>query len=176
MLYVLDVKISWRSAHTFPRKTGKMLIHPESIAAQTGSLYPEQFQSVVAGRYRKRLGDAAGLKNFGVHLTKLAPGSCSALRHWHTQQDEFIYVLEREVTLVTNEGEQILTAGMAAGFPAGVADGHHLINRSNSVVLYLEIGDRTPNDEVNYPDVDLFAKSSQNSRVFSRKDGSLYTT
>ena len=153
-----------------------MLINPENIPEQIGSLYPEQFKPVVAGRYRKRLGDAAKLKNFGVNLTKLAPGSCSALRHWHTKQDEFIYVLEGELTLVTDEGEQILTPGMAAGFPAGVADGHHLINRSNSIAIYLEIGDRTPKDEVNYPDVDLVAKSGPDGRAFTHKDGSLYTS
>ena len=151
-----------------------MLINPENIPDQTGSLYPEQFKSVVAGRYRKRLGDAAKLKNFGVNLTKIAPGSCSALRHWHTKQDEFIYVLSGELILVTNDGEQTLTAGMAAGFPAGVADGHHLINRSNSDAVYLEIGDRTPADTVNYPDVDLVAQDSANGWLFTHKDGSLY--
>jgi uncharacterized cupin superfamily protein len=152
-----------------------MLINPENIPEKTSSNYPDQFQSLVAGRFRKRLGDAAGLKNFGVNLTKLTPGSCSALRHWHTKQDEFIYVLEGELTLVTNDGEQTLTSGMAAGFPAGVADGHHLINRSNSEAVYLEIGDRTPDDEVGYPDVDLVAKLSSNGLVFTHKDGSLYT-
>lgn len=154
----------------------KMLINPENIPEKTSSNYPEQFKSLVAGRFRKRLGDAAGLKNFGVNLTKLTPGSCSALRHWHTGQDEFIYVLEGEVTLVTNDGEQTLTPGMAAGFPAGVADGHHLINHSNSIAVYLEIGDRTPDDEVGYPDVDLVAKLSYNGLVFTHKDGSLYTS
>jgi uncharacterized cupin superfamily protein len=153
---------------------GEMIINPENIPDKTGSNYPEQFKHLVAGRSKKRLGDAAGLKNFGVNLTKLAPGSCSALRHWHTKQDEFIYVLSGELTLVTDEGEQILTAGMAAGFPAGFADGHHLINRSTSEAVYLEIGDKTPNDEVTYPDVDLVAKDSPNGWVFTHKDGSLY--
>lgn len=151
-----------------------MLINPENIPEKTGTNYPEEFKSLVAGRSRKRLGDAAGLKNFGVNLTKLAPGSASALRHWHTKQDEFIYVLSGELTLVTNEGEQLLTAGMAAGFPAGVSDGHYLINRSASEAVYLEIGDRTPNDEVNYPDIDLVAKYSPNGWFMTHKDGSLY--
>ena len=88
-----------------------MIINPENIPTKTTSNYPEQFKLLVAGRSKKRLGDAAGLKNFGVDLVKLAPGSCSALRHWHTKQDEFIYILEGEITLVTNAGEQILTAG-----------------------------------------------------------------
>ncbi|MDV2991668.1 MAG: hypothetical protein N4J56_001322 [Chroococcidiopsis sp. SAG 2025] len=152
-----------------------MLINPENILEKSGTNYPEEFKSFVAGRYRKRLGDATGLKNFGVNLTRLMPGSYSALRHWHTKQDEFIFVVSGELILVTDEGEQILTAGMSAGFPAGVANGHHLINRSNSDAVYLEIGDRTPNDEADYPDVDLMAKSSAEGWVFTRKDGSLYS-
>lgn len=151
-----------------------MIINPENIPDKTSSNYPEQFKSLVAGRSKKRLGDAAGLQNFGVNLVKLAPGSCSALRHWHTKQDEFIYVLEGEITLITDSGEQTLTPGMAAGFCSGVADGHHLINRSNSIVTYLEIGDRTSGDQVNYPDVDLVANDNPNGWVFTRKDGSLY--
>lgn len=110
-----------------------MIINPENIPDKTSSNYPEQFKSLVAGRSKKRLGDAAGLQNFGVNLVKLAPGSCSALRHWHTKQDELIYVLEGEITLVTNQGKQTLTPGMAAGFPSGVADGHHLIDRKSVV-------------------------------------------
>ncbi len=152
-----------------------MLINPEEIPEKTSSNYPEQFKPLVAGRFKKRLGDVAGIKNFGVNLTKISPGSCSALRHWHSQQDEFIYVLSGELILVTNDGEQTLTAGMAAGFPAGVADGHHLINRSNSDAVYLEIGDRTPADQVNYPDNDLVAKYSPNGWIFTHQDGSLYT-
>ena len=151
-----------------------MIINPENIPNKTSSNYPDQFKPLVAGRSKKRLGDAAGLKNFGVNLVKLAPGSCSALRHWHTKQDEFIYILEGEITLVTNAGEQILTAGMAAGFTAGVADGHHLINRSNAVSVYLEIGDRTLGDQVNYPDIDLVANDSPNGWSFTHKDGRLY--
>jgi uncharacterized cupin superfamily protein len=154
----------------------KMLINPQDVPDKKSSNYPNKFKPLVAGRSKKRLGDAAGLKNFGVNLVKLEPGSCSALRHWHTQQDEFIYVLEGEVILVTNEGEQTLTAGMTAGFPAGVADGHHLINRSSLVAIYLEIGDRTPEDEVTYPDDDLIAKHSPNGWIFTHKDGSLYTS
>ncbi|MBW4640928.1 MAG: cupin domain-containing protein [Gloeocapsa sp. UFS-A4-WI-NPMV-4B04] len=152
-----------------------MIINPENIPNKTSSNYPEQFKPLVAGRSKKRLGDAAGLKNFGVNLVKLTPGSCSALRHWHTKQDEFIYILSGEITLVTNQGEQTLTAGMAAGFTAGVADGHHLINRSNAVSVYLEIGDRTSGDQVNYPDIDLVANDSPNGWSFTYKDGSLYT-
>ncbi len=153
-----------------------MLINPQDIPDKKGSNYPDQFKSFVAGRSKKRLGDVAGLENFGVNLVKLEPGSYSALRHWHAKQDEFVYVLEGEVTLVTNAGEQTLKAGMAAGFPAGEANGHHLINRSNTVAVYLEIGDRTPDDEVTYPDVDLMAKHSPNGWVFNKKNGSLYSS
>ena len=151
-----------------------MLIDPQNIPDRKGSNYPEQFKPLVAGRIKKRLGDAAGLKNFGVNLVKLEPGSCSALRHWHTLQDEFIYILSGEVTLVTNNGEQILHSGMAAGFPAGEENGHHLINHSNAVAVYLEIGDRTRNDLVNYPDDDLIAKDNAGIWLFTHKDGTLY--
>nr|WP_254658076.1 cupin domain-containing protein [Pleurocapsa sp. PCC 7327] len=102
-----------------------MIIDPKDVPERRGSNYPEQFKSLVAGRVKKRLGNVAKLKNFGVNLVKLKPGSRSALRHWHTKQDEFIYILEGEATLVTNAGEQILRSGMAAGFPAGEANGHH---------------------------------------------------
>ncbi|MCY7384180.1 MAG: cupin domain-containing protein [Microcoleus sp. CAN_BIN18] len=151
-----------------------MIVDPKNVAEIKTSNYPQQFKSAIAGRVKKRLGNAAGLQNFGVNLVRLAPGSCSALRHWHSCQDEFIYVLEGEVTLVTNLGEQVLKLGMAAGFPAGNADGHHLVNRSNSDVVYLEIGDRTSGDSVNYPDDDLIAKSNGKSQIFTHKNGELY--
>lgn len=152
-----------------------MKINPENVTNSYGSNYPEKFKPIVAGRIKKRLGNAAGLQNFGVNLVELAPGSASALKHWHDKQDEFIYVLSGEITLVTDEGEEILTVGDCAGFPAGVAEGHCLINRSQEeVATYLEIGDRTANDEVVYPDDDLVAKCSVNGWIFTRKDGSLY--
>lgn len=153
-----------------------MIINPQELPEQKGSNYPGQLKAFVAGRSKKRLGDVAELKNFGVNLVKLEPGSCSAIRHWHTKQDEFVYILEGELTIVTNAGEQILKAGMAAGFPAGEANGHHLINRSDLVAIYLEIGDRTPEDEVIYPDVDLMAKHSSKGWIFTHKDGSLYAS
>lgn len=151
-----------------------MIVNPENVPNSIGSNYPQQFKSAVAGRVKKRLGDAAGLNNFGVNLVRLAPGSCSALRHWHTCQDELIYVLEGDVSLVTNSGEQVLKPGMVAGFPAGDADGHHLVNRTNSDVVYLEIGDRTPGDSVNYPDYDLIAKASDKGWIFTHKNGDIY--
>jgi len=120
------------------------------------------------------MGDAAGLKNFGVNLTRLDPGSESSMRHWHTKQDEFIYVLEGEVTLVTDAGRQKLAAGMAAGFPAGAADGHQLVNETERPVRYLEIGDRAAGDGATYSDVDLAAHLVDGKWVFTRKDGSSY--
>jgi uncharacterized cupin superfamily protein len=151
-----------------------MIVNPENVPDSTGSNYPQEFKSAVAGRVKKRLGNAAGLQNFGVNLVRLAPGSCSALRHWHSRQDELIYVLEGEVTLISNSGEEVLQPGLAAGFRAGDADGHHLVNRSNSDVVYLEIGDRTPGDEAQYPDDDLIAKASDNGWIFTRKNGEIY--
>ncbi|OKH46270.1 cupin [Calothrix sp. HK-06] len=151
-----------------------MIINPENVPQRTTSNYPKQFQSRVAGRIKQALGNSAGIKNFGVNLVHLSPGSCSSLRHWHSKQDEFIYVIKGEITLITNAGEQILTPGMMAGFPAGEADGHHLLNKSNEVVVYLEVGDRTPNDEGYYPDDDLVAQESGNGWIFLHKDGSKY--
>ncbi|MEG4596362.1 cupin domain-containing protein [Microcoleus sp. F6_B6] len=151
-----------------------MIVNPENVPERTGSNYPQEFKSVVAGRVKKRLGDAAGLQNFGVNLVRLAPGSFSALRHWHSRQDELVYVLEGEVTLICNSGDQVLKPGMVAGFPAGDADGHHLVNRTNADVVYLEIGDRTPGDSAEYPDDDLIAKASDNGWIFTRKNGEVY--
>lgn len=129
---------------------------------------------MAAGRSKRALGEALGLRNFGVNLVHLEPGAASALRHWHTRQDEFIYVLEGELTLVTDAGPQLLKAGMCAGFPAGKADGHHLINRSPQPAVYLEVGDRLPGDDVYYPDVDLMARSNRPAYEFLHKDGTPY--
>lgn len=152
-----------------------MLIHPETIPDSIGTNYPEPFKAFVAGRIRKRLGNAVGLKNFGVNLVTLQPGSMSALRHWHTQQDEFIYVLEGEITLVTDAGEQVLQPGMAAGFAAGIDNGHHLINRTQAAVQYLEVGDRTAGDAAFYPDDDLQCTTEEGVFRFTHRDGSPYT-
>lgn len=138
------------------------------------SLYPEPFASMMTGREKRRLGDLFNLTNFGVNLTRLKPGAISALRHAHSKQDEFIYVLEGNPTLRTDEGETELTPGMCAGFKAGTGNGHQLANRSSSEVLYLEIGDRTPNDMVNYPDNDLHAEMVSEGWKFTRKDGTPY--
>lgn len=151
-----------------------MLINLDRIPENTSTNYPEAFKHLVSGRKRKRLGNAAGLTNFGVNLVKLEPGSWSSIRHWHSHQDEFIYIINGEVTLVTNSGEQILQSGDMAAFPAGEENGHHLINHSSQNVTYLEIGDRTSGDKVTYPDCDLVAKDSKNGWVFTNKNGELY--
>jgi len=145
---------------------------PKELPETSSTGYPEPYKSRVAGRHRRRLGDAAGLKNFGVSLTRLDPGAVSSMRHWHMKQDEFIYVVEGEATLVTDAGRQKLTPGMAAGFPAGKADGHQLVNETGEPVLYLEIGDRTPDDSASYPDVDLAVRMVDGKWVFTHKDGS----
>ena len=138
------------------------------------SNYPEPFASVVSGRLKRSLGDLFGLKNFGVNLTRLAPGAISALRHAHTVQDEFVYILEGSPVLVTDAGETPLTAGMCAGFKSGTNDGHHLVNRGTKEVIYLEIGDRNPGDAATYPDDDLQAAFEAGQWVFKHKDGVPY--
>jgi uncharacterized cupin superfamily protein len=138
------------------------------------SNYPEPFFSRMAKREKRQLGDVFGLRNFGVNLTRLAPGGESALLHRHSRQDEFVYVLEGTPTLVTEAGETLLSPGMCAGFPAaGVA--HQLVNRSERDVVYLEVGDRTPGDEGSYPRDDLVAALGPDGRwVFTHKDGRGY--
>jgi uncharacterized cupin superfamily protein len=137
--------------------------------------YPEPFASRMAGREKRPLGDLFGLTNFGVNLTRLAPKGVSALRHAHSKQDEFIYVLQGHPTLHTDEGRTRLSPGMCAGFKAGSGNGHCLINETADEVVYLEVGDRTPGDEGTYPDDDLKAMLSDGKWKFTHKDGSPYT-
>jgi len=147
-------------------------LDPASVEARLGSAYPGEFKAVAEGREKKALGEAVGLTHYGVNLVRLKPGAGSALRHWHVHEDEFVYVLKGELTLVTDAGEQVLGPGMAAGFPAGAEDGHNLINRTGKDALYLEIGDRHPAEEVHYPDVDLHGRRVDGAFTFTRKDGS----
>ena len=147
-------------------------IDPASVPERKGvTQYPEPFKALVAGRARRVLGDALGLKNFGVNLTRLDPGANSSMRHWHSLEDEFIYVVDGELTLITDDGEQALTPGMAAGFPAGKPNAHQLVDRGSRIAAYLEIGDRRPGDEVTYPDNGLAMRCG---RSFSHKDGRPY--
>ena len=138
------------------------------------TLYPAALAQRVAGREKRALGEWFGLKAYGVNLTRLAPGAQSALRHRHTQQEEFLYVLEGEPTLVTDGGELRLRPGMCAGFPAGGA-AHHLVNRSEGDVVYLEVGDRSQGDDAIYPDDDVKLETTPDGkRFFVHKDGSPY--
>jgi uncharacterized cupin superfamily protein len=139
------------------------------IDSRTG--YPEPYNKVVAGRSRKRLGNAVGLDQFGVNLTTLKPGAASALRHWHHREDELVYILEGEVVLIEDDGETLLQAGDAAGFKANVANGHHLVNRSERDAVYLEIGTRCERERAEYPDLDLIFIRDENGVRMTRKDG-----
>ena len=132
--------------------------------------YPEPFRQRCKNRLKRRVGDAAGLTDFGVNLVRLPPGEWSSQRHWHSHEDEFIYVIEGELTLITDAGEQLLRPGDCAGFPKAQPDGHHLINRSPDWAIYLEVGSRRGEDEVTYPDIDLRMIGAG----FVRKDGTPY--
>ena len=137
--------------------------------------YPEPFRAVLAGRQKRPLGDLFGLTDFGVNLTRLAPGAASALRHYHTRQDEFVYVLAGHPLLVTDAGETPLAPGMCAGFKAGSANGHCLVNRTARDVLYLELGDRSAGDEVDYPDVDMrLVAAPAGGRRYVHRNGKPY--
>ena len=138
------------------------------------SAYPEPFASQMVGREKRQLGEPFGLTNFGVNLTRLAPGAVSSLRHAHTKQDEFIYVLVGNPTLHTDEGRTRLAPGMCAGFKAGTGNGHRLINETSVDVVYLEVGDRTANDQASYPDEDLMAMLIEGQWRFLHKDGTPY--
>ena len=144
---------------------------PESNA--TG--YPEPYRAANQRRWNRRLGEHAGLTNFGVNLTRIEPGGQSSCRHWHARQDEFVYVLQGTVELETNAGTEVLRAGMCAGFPAGTGNAHRFVNRSDADVLLLVAGDRTAGDEVTYPDIDMHGRMAPDGRyVFTRKDGSAF--
>ncbi len=142
-----------------------------TVPERRGSNYPSPFAELAGQRVRKALGNAGGLNDFGVNLTELPPGAWSSQRHWHTREDEFIYVLSGEVMLVTDAGEQLLRAGDCAAFPKNVADGHHLINRGDTTATYLEIGTRAEADICHYPDIDLHCGADGQ---YSHKDGSAY--
>jgi len=150
------------------------IVAAEAPARTRPSNYPEPFASRVHGREKRPLGDLFGLSNFGVNLTRLSPGAMSALRHSHTRQDEFVYILAGHPTLHTDEGPTRLAPGMCAGFEAGTGNGHHLVNDTTEDVVYLEVGDRSPGDEGHYPDDDLRAEFRDSAWKFVHKDGSPY--
>jgi uncharacterized cupin superfamily protein len=145
---------------------------PSAVSESNFTSYPELHRPANQMRYNRRLGDHAGLRNFGVNLTRIVPGGQSSYRHAHSRQDEFIFMLEGEVVLQTNDGEQILKPGTCAGFPAGSRDAHRFINRSATDAKLLVIGDRSSGDEITYPDVDMHAVlSPDGSYRFSTKSG-----
>lgn len=145
---------------------------PADIAESNATSYPVVFRADNSKRWNRRLGDHVGLKNFGVNLTRIVPGGQSSARHAHSKQDEFIWVVSGEIVLETNGGAQTLRAGMCAGFPASSGNAHRFVNRSNADAMILVIGDRTPFDEITYPDIDNAAKAGADGKyVHTRKDG-----
>ena len=144
-----------------------------AVAARLGSGYPPPFDGPCAARTRRRLGNAGGLRDFGVNLMTLPPGGWSSQRHWHSHEDEFVFVLEGELTLVEDGGETILRAGDCAAFPKGTGDGHHLINKAPATAVYLEVGSRNPLDLTTCSDIDMMSSSADGR--FVHKDGSPYT-
>lgn len=146
----------------------------ETARRRTGSGYPPPFDRPCAERVRRRLGDAGGLTDFGVNLLELSPGVWSSQRHWHSAEDEFVWVLEGEVTLIDDTGEHVLRAGDCAAFPKDDANGHHLVNRSHAAATVLEVGSRKPHEDVcRYPDVDLQIGPGRDAG-YVHKDGSPY--
>ncbi len=145
-----------------------------AIAVNKGTGYPAPFDEPCRARMRQRLGDAGGLSDFGVNLLTLLPGVWSSQRHWHADEDEFVYIVSGEAVLVSDAGEELLRAGDCAAFPKGEANGHHLINRGDVPCICLEIGSRSPNDVSNYPGLDL--KIDAKVGEFAHRDGTLYPT
>ena len=148
-------------------------IDVSAVPVRVGTGYPPVFNDVCAGRTRKKLGDAGGLEAFGVNLMTLPPGKWSSQRHWHSHEDEFVYVLEGELTLVENEGETILRPGDCAAFPRGTGNGHHLRNHGSTVAVYLEVGSRHPDDTTACSDIDLM--SSNRDGRFVHRNGAPYS-
>ena len=146
----------------------------DAIAVDTRTGYPEPFRQAVIGRERKRLGNAVGLDQFGVNLSRLKPGAQSSQRHWHQHEDELVYVLEGEIVLVEDGGETVLKAGDAAGWKAGVANGHCLINRGGRDAVFLEIGSRAPRETATYLDIDMRAERDDKGMRYVRRDGTPY--
>jgi uncharacterized cupin superfamily protein len=149
-------------------------IDSAAIPVLKGSGYPPPFDAPCAARTRQRLGNAGGLRDFGIDLMRLPPGGWSSQRHWHSHEDEFVYVLEGELTLVEDDGETLLHAGDFAAFPKGSGNGHHLINRSSTMAVYLEVGSRNPEDVTTCSDIDMMSSNADGR--FVHKDGRPYPT
>ena len=149
-------------------------INLEIIEPVIGTLYPSPFDKPCRSRERKKLGDAAGLTQYGVNLLCLPPGAWSSQRHWHSESDEFVYVLSGEIVLVTDDGEEVLKGGDCAGFKANDPNGHCLQNRSNAVAIALEIGSRAPADSCTYSDIDMLSPAGGKPAIYTHRDGAPY--
>ena len=151
---------------------GSKVFRPAEVPESNASSYPEMFQAAQRQRWFRRLGDAAGLKNFGVNLVRVMPGGQSSARHAHARQDEFVHVLAGELVLITDSGRETVGAGTCIGFPAGTGDAHHFLNESDADAVFLVVGDRTAGDEVIYPEIDLhWTTGSDGVGAFFHKDG-----
>ena len=156
-------------------KATRLGFDPATVPARTGSTYPAVFKAAVAGRARRPVGVHAGLTHYGVNIATLPPGTASGQRHWHSHEDEFVYILSGTPTLVSDAGEQVLSPGMCAGFKAGVADGHQLVNRTDRDVIYFEVGSRSSEDTVVYSDIDMILKPLGNDTfAFVHRNGEPY--
>jgi uncharacterized cupin superfamily protein len=140
----------------------------------SGSGYPAPFRDLVRGRHSKALGDAGGLTQFGVKLVRLEPGAASSQRHWHEAEDEFVYMLDGELVLVESNGETRMVPGDAAAFPAGVANGHHLVNRTNRDATFLVVGTRASRERCHYPDLDLMFVADDVGERYTNRSGDAY--
>jgi uncharacterized cupin superfamily protein len=143
-----------------------------AVPERKGTAYPAPFDAPCADRIRQRLGDAGGLTDVGVNLMRLPPGNWSSQRHWHSEEDELVYVLEGELVLIEDGGETVLRAGDCAAFPKNSGNGHHMINRSASTAVYLEVGTRSPTDVITCSDIDMMSPSADGR--FLHKDGTPY--
>lgn len=153
----------------------KQAVPVVDLPEHTGSGYPEPFRSRMGDRVKRKLGEAFGLTQYGVNLVRLGPGGQSALRHFHTNEEELVYVLDGELVLVTNVGEQVVRAGMCVGFPANTGDAHQFVNRSAAPATYLEIGSRHAADMAYYPDDDLcWVRDDEGNQVGAHKNGKRY--
>lgn len=146
-------------------------IDPADLPEKKGTIYPDQFKAPCEERLAQVVGTPLGLSQFGVNIVTLPPGCWSAHRHWHETEDEFVYVIEGEISLVTDDGKQVLGAGAVAGFPAATPDGHHLINESDKPARYLVVGTKVKEDHVVYPDVDLVLERKEGRIIFSNRAG-----
>ena len=147
------------------------ILDPKTVAPRIGSVSPPELAAPLMGREKRALGNVFNLTQFGVNLTTLAPGTWSAHRHWHDNEDEFVFVLEGEITLIDDAGEHLLKPGMCAGFKAGVANGHHLVNKTKTPVTYLEIGTRAERELAHYSDVDMRYVRDGKTITVTRKSG-----